>query len=74
MEMTMARKMALIDYNKCRPEKCHEGVCAAALACPLKLLQQDNPYAVPMPDPFSCRACGDCVRACPQKAIQLTRV
>lgn len=69
--MHMARKMALVDYNKCHPDSCDHGVCAAALACDLKLLQQDAPYSIPMSSPSSCRACGDCVRACPAKAVQL---
>ena len=72
--MLMARKMALVDYNECHPEECDIGVCTAAQACTLKLLQQDAPYVMPMADPFSCRACGDCVRACPLKAVQLTNV
>jgi translation initiation factor RLI1 len=70
----MSRKMALVDYHKCRPGECENGACAAARACPLKLLQQETPYAIPMTDPFACRACGDCVRACPMKAIRLTGI
>jgi translation initiation factor RLI1 len=70
--MPMTRKIALVDYNRCRPEACDNGICATAQACKLKLLHQDAPYTAPLPDPFSCRTCGDCVRACPLKAIQLT--
>lgn len=69
--MHMPRKMAMLDYTKCVPEKCPDGVCAASLACPSKLLKQEEPFTVPMPEPSACRACGDCVRACPQKAIQI---
>ena len=69
--MQMTRKIAMLDFQKCRPEKCESGVCAVSLVCPLKLLQQDSPYTIPLPGPSACRACGDCVRACPQKAIQL---
>jgi translation initiation factor RLI1 len=67
----MLRKMALLDYGKCCPEKCAGGICAAALVCPSKLLRQEAPYYIPMPEPSSCRACGECVRACPQKAVQI---
>ncbi len=70
----MPGKIALIDYNKCHPEKCDGGVCAAALACPHHLLQQEAPYDIPMTQPFLCRGCGECVRACPLKAIQIVRM
>jgi len=67
----MLRKMALLDYNKCRPGACTGGICAAARVCPSGLLRQEMPYAMPEPEPSACRACGDCVRACPQKALQI---
>jgi len=69
--MNMARKLALVDYGVCRPERCPGGVCAAALACPSQLLHQETPYTPPMPEPAACRACGDCVRACPLKAMRI---
>ena len=72
--MLMAKKMALVDYAKCHPEECDNGVCSAAQACTLKLLQQDAPYLIPMADPFSCRACGDCARACPLQAVRLATI
>ncbi len=65
----MPSKMALIDFNRCKPELC--GECPAAKACPRKLLKQEKPGEVPMTNPMSCRACGDCVRVCPQKAITI---
>ncbi len=60
----MPGKMALVDYGKCRPERCDSGICAAVLACSPKLLKQEAPYEIPMTDPFLCRGGGDCVRAC----------
>ncbi len=69
--MHMARKMALVDYSLCRPEKCDTGICATAGACPARLLRQEAPYLMPMPEPSACRVCGDCARACPQKAIRI---
>jgi len=71
MNMHLSRKMALLDFEKCRPELCDGGICAAAQACPSKLLQQEAPYAMPVPEPSACRACGECVRACSQKAIRI---
>jgi translation initiation factor RLI1 len=67
----MPKKMAVVNYNKCQPRQCDSGVCAAALACPHKLLKQEMPYEAPMPDPSICRGCGKCVLACPLKAMEL---
>jgi len=67
----MAGKIALLDYNKCHPEKCDKGICLAALACTHKLLKQEAPYEMPMPYPSLCQGCGDCVRACPLKAMKI---
>ena len=63
----MLRKMALVDYNKCHPEACDGGSCAAA-ACPRKVLKQEAPCEIPMTDPFLCRGCGNCALACPLRA------
>jgi len=70
----MPGKMALIDYEKCQPEKQPDGVCAAVLVCSHKLLKQEAAYEIPMTDPFLCEGCGDCVRACPFKAIKIVRM
>ncbi|HEX9896415.1 MAG TPA: hypothetical protein VGA85_01970 [Dehalococcoidales bacterium] len=39
----MPSKMALVDFNKCHPELCDKGICAAAEACPRKLMKQEKP-------------------------------
>ncbi|MBI2851245.1 MAG: 4Fe-4S binding protein [Chloroflexi bacterium] len=67
----MPKKMALVDYNLCRPAHCDRGICPAVLVCPQNLLKQEAPYEPPMPDPSICKGCGDCVHACPLKAIGL---
>ncbi|MFH1383227.1 MAG: 4Fe-4S binding protein [Chloroflexota bacterium] len=67
----MLTKSAMVVYDKCRPEECSQGICQAAAACPRKLLKQEAPYETPMPDPALCRACGDCVRACPRNAVRI---
>ncbi|HEY4712176.1 MAG TPA: 4Fe-4S binding protein [Dehalococcoidia bacterium] len=67
----MPKKMAMVDYYKCRPEQCDSGVCAAVSACPRKLLKQETLYQAPMPNPALCQGCAKCVLACPLKAIQL---
>lgn len=70
----MPSKMALVDFNKCNPKLCNNGVCTAAEACPRKLLKQEKPNEPPMTDPSACRACADCVRACPRKAIKIVTI
>ena len=67
----MPGKMALVTFDKCHPENCRNGICAAMLACTKKILQQEAPNEIPMTNPATCRGCGDCVRACPAKAITI---
>jgi translation initiation factor RLI1 len=67
----MQGKTALVDYRKCDPERCDSGVCLAVAACPRRLIAQEAPYEVPMADPFPCKGCGDCAKACPVKAIEI---
>lgn len=31
----------MLDYNKCHPEKCDKGICAAVEACPVKVIKQE---------------------------------
>lgn len=67
----MPSKIALIDFHKCDPAKCNAGKCPAVEVCPRKLIKQEQPYETPMTDPFVCRGCADCVRACPLGAIKI---
>lgn len=69
----MPGKLALVDSNKCNPEKYRDGICLAALACERKLIEQESPYRIPMTNPSLCRVCGDCLRACPLNAIRIIR-
>ena len=66
--------MALVDFAKCHPEQCNAGICAAAEACPRKLLKQEHPGEIPMTNPALCQGCGDRARACPMKAIRMATV
>jgi len=66
----MPKKTALVDYEKCDPERCESGVCAAVLECEYRHLFQEHPYDPPEINPARwCHACADCVVACPLKAI-----
>jgi len=60
---------AYVDYNKCNPELCPEGVCQAARECQLKILHQDAPHEPPETTEAPCRGCFKCLLACPAKAI-----
>jgi hypothetical protein len=57
----MPGKMALVNYIKCYPEKFDSDICAAVLAWSHKLLKQEAPYEISMPDPSLCHGCGDYV-------------
>jgi len=70
----MPVKMALVQFDKCRPAMCEKGVCAAVDACPRKLIRQEEPYDIPMMNPSLCKGCGDCASACPAKAIKIMEI
>lgn len=65
-------RILLLDYNKCRPEQCNSGICAAAQACPLHLLEQEERYEKPMLHSPVCKGCLECVKACPFEALEMS--
>ena len=67
----MPKRLAVIDYEKCHPDRCTDGVCLAAKACEKKLMKQLEPYEPPMMRGSMCKACTDCVKACPLGAISI---
>lgn len=66
----MPAKRVAVDYSRCRPQDCEKGICAAALACPHKILRQEAPYEFPLVSPSTCPDCARCAEACKQKAIR----
>jgi len=67
----MAKAVATIIWDKCRPSEHEGGRCLAAEACPQRVLKQEAPYEPPFPPMNLCRGCGTCVTACPFGAIKL---
>jgi translation initiation factor RLI1 len=68
----MPKKVAVVDYTKCAPEKCDQGVCVAARECEHRSLKQESPYEMPEINPSKwCHGCAKCVEACPLKAIKM---
>lgn len=67
----MPKQRVIIDFGRCRPEACPDGICAATLACPKKLLKQESVNESPLPSPVAYPACADCQRACPFGAVDL---
>ena len=50
----MQSKIALIQFDKCMPEKCEGGSCVAAKAWNHKLIIQEAPGEIPMMNPSLC--------------------
>jgi len=67
----MPKPMALVQYSKCDPAKCPDGICPAKNACTKKVLKQDAPYEKPYRISEMCQGCTTCVSACPLGAIIL---
>jgi len=67
-------KYAYIDFDRCNPLACdaQTGLCKAVRSCSHKLLEQEAPWESPMLVSVKmCVGCGDCVTACPLRAIQI---
>ena len=67
----MPRKRSMVDYGRCKPDRCEGGVCLAAQACPNKVMRQEAPYEMPDVHPTMCVGCGMCMQACPLGAVRV---
>jgi Fe-S-cluster-containing hydrogenase component 2 len=62
---------ALIDTDRCTPERCPDGRCAVRSVCAVRAVYQEEPFEPPFLDWSRCHACSRCVVACPARAISL---
>jgi len=69
----MPQPKVVLDYERCDPDTCEDGICAAAEVCEKKVLRQEAPGEIPDLYPSMCRGCTDCISACPRDAIRLMR-
>ncbi len=60
-------QQAVIDYSRCEG---HDP-CPAREACPTKAIIQMDRGEVAIVNGALCLGCGDCVPACPDKAIKV---
>ena len=66
----MPYKVAIINYNKCDPIDCKDGVCKALSSCPKKIIKQEKPYEAPFINPSLCTGCYECIEYCLRGAIE----
>jgi translation initiation factor RLI1 len=67
----MPNTLVSLDYSKCRPDLCNNGICIAVAECQLKVIGQEEKFDFPMANPSLCKGCAKCTAACPYGAISL---
>ncbi|MCG9479330.1 MAG: hypothetical protein K9H14_03875 [Actinomycetia bacterium] len=67
----MNKKVAIINYYKCRPEECGS-VCKAVKACTKKSLKQEQAGQPPLMWGL-CGGCFKCIGACLRGAIEKSK-
>ena len=60
-----------IDKDKCRPERCEDGICVAVFSCAWKSLEQSRPFVPPAVNISTCLGCFHCTLFCPYQAIKV---
>ncbi|MBN2073887.1 MAG: hypothetical protein JW770_08095 [Actinobacteria bacterium] len=69
----MPNKIAIINYSKCNPPECRDGICNALAYCSKKIIKQEEPYDAPFINPGLCTGCFECLKACRLGAIEKAR-
>ncbi len=65
----LEKQKVAVDYKKCHPESCKDGVCQAVQECPRKLWKQEEPYDLPFVISGFCEDCERCIEVCPHNAV-----
>ncbi|MCS6907316.1 MAG: 4Fe-4S binding protein [Anaerolineales bacterium] len=65
----MPKTAVILDYQRCDPDQCEQGICRAAMLCKRKVINQEQPFEPPQLDPALCLGCAICITACPTKAL-----
>lgn len=67
----MPRKVIVVDYQACSPDRCPEGRCQALRLCERKVLTQPARGHPPEVKQEICLGCGDCLPGCSQDALHM---
>lgn len=66
----MQRKAVILNYQKCDPRQCEDGICQAVVVCKRKVLIQLEPFEAPQLRSELCLGCALCTTVCKPRAIQ----
>jgi len=66
----MPAKTAIINYARCDPAECKDGICQASGACKKKVFKQETPYETPYINSSLCSGCYECIPYCPANAVE----
>jgi translation initiation factor RLI1 len=67
----MPNQTSVVDYDRCQPLQCDNGICNVVGACPHGFLFQEKAFELPEPRPGACVGCGICTQACLHDAVRM---
>lgn len=66
----MPKPIISLDYQRCEPKQCEQGVCRAVALCRRKALRQEQPFEPPELNAELCLGCAVCTTVCSAHALQ----
>jgi len=69
--MLNQKQKVSVDYKKCDPNRCLNGVCLSVVECPRKVFKQEDPYDPPYIVSGFCQECSKCVEVCITGAVKM---